>query len=141
MNATMLRGSAFASSSRVAAVRPAISSRASTVVVRAVQDLQGKVVSKGMQQSVVVAVERLSAHDKLDDELRSLPPYRGFQHVHMAAVVGTTQQQQAFEAFAAWRCVATKHASYVQLQHQTGSSPVLEACMSASKVAQVCFGS
>lgn len=54
----------------------------------------------------------------------------------------TTQQQQAFEAFAAWRCVATKHASYVQLQHQTGSSPVLEACTSASKVVQaVCFGS
>jgi hypothetical protein len=39
----MLRSSAFASSSRVAAVRPASSSRASTVVVRAVQDLKGKV--------------------------------------------------------------------------------------------------
>jgi hypothetical protein len=55
MNATMLRGSAFASSSRVAAVRPASSSRASTVVVRAVQDLKGKVRCAGLSDAVSVA--------------------------------------------------------------------------------------
>lgn len=38
----MLRGTAFGAGSRVA-VRPSSSSRASTVVVRAVQDLKGKV--------------------------------------------------------------------------------------------------
>lgn len=51
----MLRGSAFASSSRVAAVRPAISSRASTVVVRAVQDLQGKVRRAGLSSAATAA--------------------------------------------------------------------------------------
>eukprot|EP00882_Tetradesmus_deserticola_P007236 GHRQ01007622.1.p1 GENE.GHRQ01007622.1~~GHRQ01007622.1.p1 ORF type:complete len:116 (+),score=58.13 GHRQ01007622.1:236-583(+) len=75
MNASMLRGPAFASSSRVATVRPASSSRASTVVVRAVQDLKGKVVSTSMQQSVVVAVERLSPHGQYFKRVRITKKY------------------------------------------------------------------
>jgi hypothetical protein len=55
MNASMLRGPAFASSSRVAAVRPASSSRAATVVVRAVQDLKGKVRGTGLDSAPRVA--------------------------------------------------------------------------------------
>lgn len=47
----------------------------STVVVQAVQDLQGRVVSKGMQRSVVVAVERLSPHDKYQKRVRITKRY------------------------------------------------------------------
>jgi small subunit ribosomal protein S17 len=50
-------------------------SRSGSVVVRAVQDLQGKVVSTGMQRSVVVAVERLSPHDKYQKRVRITKKY------------------------------------------------------------------
>ena len=55
-----LRGAAF---SGVRAPQQT-QSRARTVCVRAVQDLQGKVVSTKMNRSAVVAVERLSPHDR-----------------------------------------------------------------------------
>lgn len=44
--------------------------RAPTVVVRASQDLQGKVVSTGMQRSCVVAVERLQSVDCCQKRVR-----------------------------------------------------------------------
>eukprot|EP00879_Flechtneria_rotunda_P002451 GHRR01002648.1.p1 GENE.GHRR01002648.1~~GHRR01002648.1.p1 ORF type:complete len:116 (+),score=15.86 GHRR01002648.1:97-444(+) len=75
MNATMLRGSAFSGSRlRTGAVRSSCSSR-QAVVVRAVQDLQGRVVSTEMKQSVVVAVERLSKHDKYAKRVRITKNY------------------------------------------------------------------
>jgi hypothetical protein len=49
---------------RPSAARPSIS-RASTVVVKAVQDVQGTVVSTAMNNTVIVSVERLAAHDKV----------------------------------------------------------------------------
>ena len=61
-----LRTSAFSGSTvRPAAARASgVASRA-PVVVRAVQNLQGTVVSTAMNKTVVVAVERLAPHDKV----------------------------------------------------------------------------
>jgi small subunit ribosomal protein S17 len=74
MNATMLRGSAFSGTQVQSGIVRSSVSR-STVVVRAVQDLQGRVVSTGMQRSVVVAVERLSPHDKYQKRVRITKRY------------------------------------------------------------------
>lgn len=52
-----------------AGLRPSVAGR-STVVVRAVQDLQGKVVSTGMQRSCVVAVERLQSVPRYQKRVR-----------------------------------------------------------------------
>lgn len=66
-----LRTSAFGSS-RVAPMR---ASRASTVVVQAVQDLRGKVVSTAMNKTVVVAVERLAVHPVYQKRIRLTKRY------------------------------------------------------------------
>ncbi|KAG1673686.1 hypothetical protein FOA52_010554 [Chlamydomonas sp. UWO 241] len=59
-----MRTSAFGSSLRSASVRCAPTVARAPVVVRAVQDVQGTVVSTKMANTVVVAVERLAAHEK-----------------------------------------------------------------------------
>ena len=61
-----MRTSAFSGSQLrpVNAVRSAMSARV-PVVVKAVQDVKGTVVSTAMNRTVVVAVERLSVHPKV----------------------------------------------------------------------------
>ncbi|KAF8071000.1 rpsQ [Scenedesmus sp. PABB004] len=77
-----------ASLRRASGVRAAPASRASTVVVRAVQDLQGKVVSTGMKNSCVVAVERLSTHDKYFKRVRITKNYIAHADGSVPAAVG-----------------------------------------------------
>lgn len=70
-----LRGSAFAGSSmRASAVRSSGPSRTS-MVVRAVQDLQGTVVSTSMNKACVVAVERLQVHPNYFKRVRVTKKY------------------------------------------------------------------
>ncbi|KAL6744778.1 plastid ribosomal protein S17 [Haematococcus lacustris] len=65
MQSAMLRGSAFSGSSlRSSGLRSSTVSRAPVVVVKAVQDVKGIVVSTSMQNTVVVSVERLTPHPK-----------------------------------------------------------------------------
>jgi small subunit ribosomal protein S17 len=75
MQSTMLRGNAFSGSQlRAATVRSSVAAR-SPMVVRAVQDLQGTVVSTSMNKSVVVAVERLAPHNKYFKRVRITKRY------------------------------------------------------------------
>eukprot|EP00878_Enallax_costatus_P001712 GHUV01001867.1.p2 GENE.GHUV01001867.1~~GHUV01001867.1.p2 ORF type:complete len:111 (+),score=18.84 GHUV01001867.1:107-439(+) len=83
MNATVFSGSQL----RVGTVRSSVGSR-STVVVRAVQDLQGRVVSTSMQNSVVVAVERLSPHDKYFKRVRITKKYTAHDDGSLQVGVG-----------------------------------------------------
>uniref|UniRef100_A0A7S0S272 Small ribosomal subunit protein uS17c n=1 Tax=Chlamydomonas leiostraca TaxID=1034604 RepID=A0A7S0S272_9CHLO len=78
MQSTILRGSAFQGAVRPA-TRPAAVSRRGAVVVQAVQDVKGTVVSTSMQNTIVVNVERLAPHPKYFKRVRTSKRY--FAHV------------------------------------------------------------
>ncbi len=69
--------SSFAGASMRAAVAPRRTPavQRGTLVVRAVQDLQGTVVSTSMNKSVVVAVERLAKHPEYAKRVRITKKY------------------------------------------------------------------
>jgi small subunit ribosomal protein S17 len=70
MQCTQLRTTAFSGARVQSGVARCSGPSRSVVVVRAVQDLQGKVVSTGMKQSVVVKVERLASHKSYAKRVR-----------------------------------------------------------------------
>lgn len=75
MQSVALRGSAFSGTQvRSGAVRSSVSARA-PVVVKAVQDVKGTVVSTAMNKTVVVQVERLAPHPKYFKRIRTTKRY------------------------------------------------------------------
>lgn len=62
--------------------------RRTAVIMCAVQDLQGRVVSTSMQNSVVVAVERLSPHDKYLKRVRVTKKYTAHDDGSLQVGVG-----------------------------------------------------
>ncbi len=88
MQSSMMRNSAAFSSGAKMQQRPTVAARGRTVVVQAVQDVKGIVVSTAMSKTLVVAVERLAPHDTYFKRIRSTKRYFAHTEGTLDAAIG-----------------------------------------------------